>query len=176
MDVDKEKEEKEKVEKERPADYGYFQRRPDELSEEARAKAAGAKVKLENYYKLALDTAIDLNVRYVHLFTAHSREERRQLKLQSQFLRLRRTKIELADFQTVKVIGKGAFGEVRLVQKRATGRVYAMKTLKKEEMLRRDQVRLFSLHPVLLWVGGGLLNDLTVTSWFLCTAARSCTF
>lgn len=54
-----------KEEKEKPADYVYFQRRPDELSDEARTRAAGAKVKMESYYKLALDTAIDLNVRSV---------------------------------------------------------------------------------------------------------------
>jgi len=47
----------------------------------------------------------------------------------------------LSDFRTVKVIGKGAFGEVRVVQKADTGRIYAMKTLKKEEMLKKDQVR-----------------------------------
>ena len=35
-------------------------------------------------------------------------------KRESQFLRLRRTKIGLDDFRTVKVIGKGAFGEVCL--------------------------------------------------------------
>jgi hypothetical protein len=61
----------------------------------------------------------------------------------------------------VKVIGKGAFGEVRVtrghafavvatdlrrvyqvrvVQKTDTGKIYAMKTLKKEEMLKKDQV------------------------------------
>jgi hypothetical protein len=33
----------------------------------------------------------------------------------SSFLRLKRTKIGLEDFKTVKVIGKGAFGEVSLV-------------------------------------------------------------
>lgn len=32
------------------------------------------------------------------------------------FLRLKRTKIGLEDFKTVKVIGKGAFGEVSLVR------------------------------------------------------------
>lgn len=56
------------------------------------------------------------------------------------FLRLRRTRIGLADFRTVKVIGKGAFGEVRLVQKVDTGKIYAMKTLKKNEMFKKDQV------------------------------------
>jgi protein-serine/threonine kinase len=60
-------------------------------------------------------------------------EERKQRQLQqlgrkeSSFLRLRRTKLGLSDFRTVKVIGKGAFGEVRLVQKTDTGKIYAMK-------------------------------------------------
>jgi len=46
----------------------------------------------------------------------------------------------LDDFRTVKVIGKGAFGEVRLVQKTDSGKIYAMKTLQKTEMLKRDQL------------------------------------
>ena len=33
-------------------------------------------------------------------------------KKESTYLRLRRTKLGLDDFRTVKVIGKGAFGEV----------------------------------------------------------------
>lgn len=56
------------------------------------------------------------------------------------YLRLRRTRIGLDDFRTVKVIGKGAFGEVRLVQKADTGKIYAMKTLRKNEMFKKDQV------------------------------------
>lgn len=45
-------------------------------------------------------------------------EERKNRQLQqlgrkeSTFLRLRRTRLGLDDFRTVKVIGKGAFGEV----------------------------------------------------------------
>lgn len=45
-------------------------------------------------------------------------EERKQRQIaqlgrrESTFLRLRRTKLGLDDFRTVKVIGKGAFGEV----------------------------------------------------------------
>ena len=74
-------------------------------------------------------------------------DERKQRQLialgkkEGSFLRLKRTKMGLSDFRTVKVIGKGAFGEVRVVQKADTGRIYAMKTLKKEEMLKKDQVR-----------------------------------
>jgi protein-serine/threonine kinase len=61
-------------------------------------------------------------------------------KKESTFLRLRRTKLGLEDFRTVKVIGKGAFGEVRLVQKKDTGKIYAMKSLRKDEMLKKDQL------------------------------------
>lgn len=56
------------------------------------------------------------------------------------FLRLRRTRIGLEDFRTVKVIGKGAFGEVRLTQKADTGKIYAMKSLRKNEMFKKDQL------------------------------------
>ena len=66
-------------------------------------------------------------------------------RTESSFLRLRRTRLGLDDFRTVKVIGKGAFGEVRLVQKVDTGKIYAMKSLKKVEMFKKDQVRLHSL-------------------------------
>lgn len=47
-----------------------------------------------------------------------SSEEKKSRQLQalgrkeSQYLRLRRVRLGLDDFQTVKVIGKGAFGEV----------------------------------------------------------------
>jgi protein-serine/threonine kinase len=40
------------------------------------------------------------------------REIRKYHRLESQHLRLKRTKIKLDDFRTVKIIGKGAFGEV----------------------------------------------------------------
>ena len=37
-------------------------------------------------------------------------------------------------------IGRGAFGEVRLVRKRDTGTIYAMKKLRKVDMVKKDQV------------------------------------
>ena len=47
----------------KPADYVYYERRPDDLSSDARARATAAKVKLQSHYRIALETAIDLNVR-----------------------------------------------------------------------------------------------------------------
>lgn len=59
---------------------------------------------------------------------------------ETSFLRLRRTRLGLSDFRTVKVIGKGSFGEVRVVQKNDTGKIYAIKTLRKSEMFKKDQL------------------------------------
>lgn len=49
------------------------------------------------------------------------------------------------DFQMLSVIGKGAYGKVLLVKKKdlqnpAGGELYAMKVLKKSEILKRNQV------------------------------------
>ena len=55
-------------------------------------------------------------------------------------MRLKRIKLDASDFEPLKVIGRGAFGEVRLVQKRDTGHVFAMKILRKSDMLEKEQV------------------------------------
>ncbi|KAF9006146.1 kinase-like domain-containing protein [Cyathus striatus] len=133
----------------RPDDYVYFERSTSDFSSDAVARSTAAKLKLESYYKVAVDSAIERNARRIemetklaqlHMQDAKEREIRKYSRTESQHLRLRRTKIKLSDFTTVKVIGKGAFGEVRLVQKVDTGKVYAMKSLQKSEMLKRDQL------------------------------------
>ena len=53
---------------EKPADYVYYERRPDDLTSDARARATAAKVKLQSHYRFALETAIDLNIRCVAVF------------------------------------------------------------------------------------------------------------
>merc|ERR1739844_645714 len=59
---------------------------------------------------------------------------------ETEFLRLKRSRLGVDDFDPIKVIGKGAFGEVRLVQKVDTGHVYAMKILRKCDMVEKEQV------------------------------------
>lgn len=51
-------------------------------------------------------------------------------------------------FQYSQVIGRGAFGEVRLVQKKDTGHVYAMKILRKADMLEKEQVTFFIVNDL----------------------------
>jgi serine/threonine protein kinase len=45
-------------------------------------------------------------------------------------------RMKATDFHVIKVIGRGAFGEVQLVRHRSTSKVYAMKLLSKYEMVR----------------------------------------
>ncbi|PSK39000.1 hypothetical protein C7M61_002309 [Candidozyma pseudohaemuli] len=140
------------ADRERNKNYVYFNRNPDVMSKITQDKAAAMKLRLENYYQMSVSHAIERNQRRLDLENklmaeeAGLSEERKNRQLQnlgkkeSQFLRLRRTKLSLEDFITVKVIGKGAFGEVRLVQKKDTGKIYAMKTLLKSEMYKKDQL------------------------------------
>lgn len=60
-----------------------------------------------------------------------------------------RKKVIPSDFESLAIIGRGAFGEVRLVRKKAlptkqndpeAGRIYALKSMKKEMMVLKNQV------------------------------------
>ena len=71
-----------------------------------------------------------------------AQEEMRKLlnQKESNYIRLRRAKMDKTMFTKIKVVGVGAFGEVSLVRKKGTSAYYAMKTLRKSEVLRRNQV------------------------------------
>eukprot|EP00941_MAST-03F_sp_MAST-3F-sp1_P005707 g5707.t1 len=68
--------------------------------------------------------------------------ERRRSFLQSKRQRLissmRRTSV--LDFESLRTIGRGAFGEVRVVRKKDTGGIYALKSMVKESMVMKNQV------------------------------------
>lgn len=133
------------------SDYVMFERNTENFSQQTRERAAATKMKVELFYNQNVQHAVERNQRRMELerrLQAETRmseerkdRQRQQLgKHESQYLRLRRTRLSPDDFLTVKVIGKGAFGEVRLVQKKDTGKIYAMKTLLKSEMHKKDQL------------------------------------
>merc|ERR1740122_892788 len=111
-------------------------------------KATKAKVTLENYYSNLISQHSERKQRLQRLEESlrdepeeQKSEKRTQHALkETEFLRLKRSRLGVDDFEAIKVIGKGAFGEVRLVQKVDTGHVYAMKILRKAEMVEKEQV------------------------------------
>ena len=114
-------------------------------------KATKAKLTLENYYSNLVSQHKDRKQRWQRLeenlnsedgMTEDQKDEQRRqhASKETEFLRLRRSRLGVEDFDPLKVIGRGAFGEVRLVQKRDTGHVYAMKILRKSAMVEKEQV------------------------------------
>lgn len=57
-------------------------------------------------------------------------------------LRSLRRKMRPSDFEMLKTIGRGAFGEVRIVKFKETGEVFAMKIMQKDNVVDKEQVRL----------------------------------
>ncbi len=50
----------------------------------------------------------------------------------------RRAKISVRDFEPLKIIGRGAFGEVRVCRHKKSGEVVAIKKMKKTEMIYKN--------------------------------------
>lgn len=57
--------------------------------------------------------------------------------------KIRGLQMKAEDYDVVKVIGRGAFGEVQLVRHKASQKVYAMKLLSKFEMIKRSDSAFF---------------------------------
>ena len=147
---------------------------------------------MENYYSNLIAQHIERKQRLAKLEESLkdeglSEQQKQEKRLQhaqkeTEFLRLKRSRLGVEDFEPLKVIGRGAFGEVnfspftdeityykavyrfvrfeiincpsinslslccvskikvRLVQKKDTGHVYAMKILRKADMLEKEQV------------------------------------
>lgn len=82
-----------------------------------------------------------------------------------------RKKITPADFESLAVIGRGAFGEVRLVRRKGkkddpqTGQIFALKSMKKEMMVLKNQVHHVKAERDALATAESSNNWLTVLSY-----------
>ena len=110
-------------------------------------RSTAVKLKLEAFYKILLEQTRERDVRRKEteerLAKEGCSEERKQRQWQhlarkeSDFLRLRRLRLGVSDFNTLKVIGKGAFGEVPIHT--------LLKTIKTKVVLNHAIVFLFSV-------------------------------
>ncbi|XP_070638616.1 serine/threonine-protein kinase MRCK gamma isoform X5 [Bos indicus] len=95
-----------------------------------------------------LDGLLDLLLGLHHeLSSAPLRRERNVaqfLSWVSPFVaKVKELRLQRDDFEILKVIGRGAFGEVAVVRQRDSGQIFAMKMLHKWEMLKRAETACF---------------------------------
>ncbi|EEQ29396.1 Serine/threonine-protein kinase [Microsporum canis] len=62
------------------------------------------------------------------------------IKIGVSFVENRQRSLTMADFELLKVVGRGSFGKVMQVMKRDTKRIYAMKTIRKAHIISRSEV------------------------------------
>ncbi|XP_069049172.1 serine/threonine-protein kinase MRCK beta isoform X3 [Lepisosteus oculatus] len=102
----------------------------------------------KNDSALSVETLLDL---LICLHNECSSSPLRREKNVSEFLEwvkpfttvVKEMRLHRDDFEMLKVIGRGAFGEVAVVKMKHTERVYAMKILNKWEMLKRAETACF---------------------------------
>ncbi|XP_011806820.1 PREDICTED: serine/threonine-protein kinase MRCK beta [Colobus angolensis palliatus] len=101
-----------------------------------------------NESALSVETLLDV---LVCLYTECSHSALRRDKYVAEFLEwakpftqlVKEMQLHREDFEIIKVIGRGAFGEVAVVKMKNTERIYAMKILNKWEMLKRAETACF---------------------------------
>ncbi|PPQ77220.1 hypothetical protein CVT25_011066 [Psilocybe cyanescens] len=112
-------------------------------------KAVAARIYFENLYfplfrhpssreqrKLAMEKdMVEMQLTYQQKEQLRARWRQNE----TDYLRERRQKVDASAFVKLKTIGHGAFGVVSLVREKSTGSLYAMKQLRKADMLRKGQ-------------------------------------
>ena len=123
---------------------------PRKYSDNVIKRGTAAKQLVNSFFQENIERARDRNSRAKELDAilkdpnvsevVKARESNNLAQKEARFLRFIRTKETPQNFQTIKVIGKGAFGEVKLVQRKTDGKIYALKSLIKTEMFKKDQL------------------------------------
>ncbi|CAI6249079.1 unnamed protein product [Periconia digitata] len=125
-------------------------RNQEKYSNNVIAKTKMSTTLISTFFKDSVQRARDRNQRALELESilkepsisdrVKMQKENTMRKHEVEFLRFLRTKERPENFSTLKIIGKGAFGEVKLVQRRNDGKIYALKSLVKSEMFKKDQL------------------------------------
>jgi len=122
------------------------------LWQNARKKAAVAKLYIEQFYEYLFKSRRERLERKKKLedrmeqknYTPEQKNKLRQKLAQNetQHMRVRRIRPKLTaqSFIPIATIGSGAFGQVLLVKRKGTNEYFAMKKLKKVEMIEKGQV------------------------------------
>jgi serine/threonine kinase 38 len=78
---------------------------------------------------------------------------------EAEIMRQKRRKYKAKDFEPIKIIGRGAFGEVRLCRFKESGEILAVKKMKKSEMEFKNQTEhVQQERDALVSANGGAMN------------------
>eukprot|EP00708_Paratrimastix_pyriformis_P002712 GAFH01001465.1.p1 GENE.GAFH01001465.1~~GAFH01001465.1.p1 ORF type:complete len:528 (-),score=166.42 GAFH01001465.1:28-1551(-) len=121
-----------------------------EISTKTVEKSIAAKMYIDNHYATLMREIeerkqrranLEQRLREGNLSSKQQQEVMKELtQLEAAQHRFRRQRLSIADFDLLDVIGRGAFGEVRLVRKKDSSDIFALKKLKKSEMVNKGQV------------------------------------
>lgn len=136
----------------------FAQRRaPIQLSQETRQRVRAAKQYMYEYYlgwikyinqRKQRTEAIEREIRLMPGDTGLQRKLD-YFEKESKYLRQRRRKMRLGEFQLLALLGKGAFGSVYLARKRDTGEVVAVKKITKAQFDASNKDRVLREKKVL---------------------------
>lgn len=134
----------------RPPTQRKREGREQTVSSHTREKAEAAKAYIEKKYsKLKNQEAErkqnweDINKIMVELnlsVTEQNMIRQEILHREAEQLRMKRKKVSVFDFEPIAIIGRGAFGEVRVVRYKETSEILAMKKMNKSEMVYKNQI------------------------------------
>jgi len=99
-------------------------------------KADSTKTKMDEQYLINTKKFLDENLSELLIDPKSNKKRSGTIFSKHQTIK----NVSLEDFQIMKVIGRGSFGKVCLVQYKKTKELYAMKSLKKDVLLDQDQV------------------------------------
>lgn len=126
-------------------------REQPQISQAAREKAEAAKAYIAEKYskKKRAETenreCWDELTKKMHDLNLSSTEQQmirdEIMHKEAERLRSMRSRVSISDFESIAIIGRGAFGEVRVVRNRQTGEILALKKMNKTEMIRKNQVQ-----------------------------------
>ncbi|CAD8190436.1 unnamed protein product [Paramecium octaurelia] len=120
------------------------------LSNQTKDRVAACKSYIERKYQLSLQQEMEKKMIWQQLqqnmqnlnFTPIEQELIKKEILHKEAIQLRkkRQKITVMDFEPIAIIGRGAFGEVRVCRDKETKEIVAIKKMKKSEMIFKNQL------------------------------------
>jgi serine/threonine kinase 38 len=124
---------------------------PEKLSSTTMEKANAAKQYIEKKYSKLKEDEEKRKVEWEDLHkkmadlqltaTEQNLIKHEILHKEAQNLREQRQKVSVFDFEPISIIGKGAFGEVRVVRHKKTQEILALKKMNKSEMVFKNQMQ-----------------------------------